>query len=145
MPKKRTTKPAGFDDRDEVTFPAKLEVHEHCFIQGPRARFAGARVVHSHEGGDVPHQHPDTGPACYVIDKDEWLAATGLRGGGRKKFTKAATGEQLDRVELAEWQRGFDVVVGAPPRGFEGEGAGIAPAARMVLAFGMKANVRRNR
>lgn len=125
----------------------RLEVHEHCFIRGPRSCFAGSergRVVHSHEGGDVPHQHPDTGPASYTIDKDEWLAATGLRGGGRKKFTAKPIGEQIDRVELEDWQREFEVIVGPPPPGFEGEGAGIAPAARMVLAFGMKANVRSN-
>lgn len=128
----------------------KLEVHEHVFITGPRSNGMFDRATqktsshfsHSHEGGDVPHQHADTGPACYVIDKDAWLAATGLRGGGRKKFTKAPTGEQFDRVELADWQRSFEVIVGAPPPGFEGEGAGVAPAARMVLAFGMKANVR---
>lgn len=130
----------------------RLEVHEHVFITGPRSNGMFIRATqkttahfsHSHEGGDVPHKHPDTGPASYTIDKDEWLAATGLRGGGRKKLTKAPTGEQFDRVELEDWQRSFDVIVGPPPPGFEGEGAGIAPAARMVLAFGMKANVRRD-
>lgn len=143
----RKNKPIGFDDRDQVAY---LEVHEHVFITGRRSNGVFVRATqkttsqfsHSHEGGDVPHQHPDTGPACYTIDKDAWLAATGLRGGGRKNFTKAPTGEQLDLVELEERQRSFDVIVGDPPPGFEGEGAGVAPAARMVLAFGLRANVR---
>lgn len=76
-----------------------LEVHEHCIISGPRAYTAGLnKVRHSHADGDRAHSHADTGPASYTIDKDEWAAATGLRGGGRKKFTKRASGEQLGRA-----------------------------------------------
>lgn len=75
-----------------------LEVHRHVFISGPRA---GQTIVHSHEGGHSDpsgagaHTHPDTGPARFTIDADEWARATGLKGGGKKKFTKRATGEQL--------------------------------------------------
>lgn len=132
---------------NRIAAPKKsgLEVHEHCFIRGPRSCFAGTsigRLVHSHEGGDIPHQHPDTGPASYTIDKDDWLRTTGLRGGGRKKFTTKPIGEQFARIELEKWQTEFEVIVWPPPPDFKGQGAGIAPAARMVLAFGMKAKVR---
>jgi hypothetical protein len=121
----------------------RLEVHEHCIISGPRANKTWCnKIVHSHEGGSDSHQHPDTGPASYTIDKDEWLRATGLRGGGRKKFTLSATGEQLPRVELEDWQREFEVIVGPPPPDFSGSGAGIAPVVRMILAFGMTCTVR---
>jgi hypothetical protein len=89
-------------DKIEARGSAHLEVHEHCFIRGNRARYAGtdaSHLVHSHEGGDVPHTHADTGPASYTIDKDEWLRATGLvGGGGRKKFTDEPTGEQFPAI-----------------------------------------------
>lgn len=114
----------------------EFEVHEHCITSGPRAN-RGVRIVHSHPGGNEPHQHAETGPASYTIDKDEWFAATGLRGGGRKKFTKRPTGEQLPIVELEGWQRSFKVVVCDPPAEYIGEGPGIALPARMVLGFGM--------
>jgi len=123
-----------------------FEVHEHIFIRGPRSgghyerngQWSTGSFFHSHEGGDVPHSHPDTGPACYTIDKDEWLRTTGLRGGGRKKFTKEPSGEQMLVVELEKWQTEFEVHFSNPPPDFQGEGAGIAPIARMVLAFGMR-------
>lgn len=73
-----------------------LEVHEHCYIHGPNAHLVGRdKIAHSHVGGDRMHSHDLTGPAAYTIDRDEWLAATGLRGGGRKRFTAAATGPQI--------------------------------------------------
>lgn len=118
----------------------RLEVHEHCFIRGERARFAGlamGKLVHSHEGGDVPHQHPDTGPGSYTIDKDEWMRATGLKGGGKKRFTPKPNGEQPPIVELEDWQKSFEIIVCKPPTEYIGEGPGIAPAARMILGFGM--------
>lgn len=123
-----------------------LEVHEHIFITGPRANgcFIWAQqkttshFSHSHEGGDVPHSHPDTGPACYVIDKDDWFRTTGLHGGGRKVLTAAPSGEQMPRVELEKWQTEFEIIVGPPPKVFIGEGPGIALPARMILACGMK-------
>jgi hypothetical protein len=115
----------------------KLEVHEHSIISGPRSRMS-AKIVHSHEGGDVPHQHPDTGPASYTIDKDDWFRASGgAIGGGRKRFTKEPEGEQLPHVELEEWQKSFEIHYGDPPPGFEGTGGGHLAAARMVLAFKM--------
>lgn len=114
-----------------------LEVHEHCII-GPRARGWNNKIEHSHEGGDVPHTHPDTGPGSYTIDKDEWLRATGLTGGGRKKFTKVPTG--LPFVPRTPEECEFKVVVCDPPApiGFTGEGGGHHAAARVSLAFGLK-------
>lgn len=128
----------------------RLEVHEHSFIEGPRSRYGGRPegcLVHSHPGGDQPHQHPQTGPASYTIDQDDWARTTGLRGGGRKEFTDKPTGEQLPLIELAEWQKSFDVVVLAPKAATDlygphrGAGPGIALPARMALAFGMKFRV----
>lgn len=93
-----------------------LEVHRHAYVRGPNAGWSPCReVVHSHEGGDRPHEHPDTGPATYTIDKDEWLRATGLIGGGRKKFTKKPTGPQLAIVDLEDWQRSYDLIIIGPP------------------------------
>jgi hypothetical protein len=123
--------------------PGKLEVHEHAFVRGPRSRRAGTHhFVHSHEGGDVPHQHPDTGPARYTIDKDGWLRETGLRGGGRKKFTVRPTGEQFPRLELEPWQTEFEIAaqprVKTKPGEQVFEGPGIALPLRMILGFRMK-------
>lgn len=126
----------------------RLEVHSHTFVSGPRANgpFVAATqrttstFDHSHEGGDVPHTHPDTGPACYVIDKDEW-ARLGYVGGGRKKFTAQPTGEQMPAEPLSEEERTFDVVVCDPPPGFEGTGGGEIAAHRMMQAFGLKPRV----
>jgi hypothetical protein len=116
----------------------RLEVHEHCFIHGARARHVGSKLVHSHAGGDVPHKHPDTGPGSYTIDKDEWARVTGLKGGGRKRFTPRPSGEQFPNVELEDWQKSFEIIVCSPPPRFDGfEGPDIAPAVRMILAFGM--------
>ena len=123
----------------------KLEVHEHCFIHGPRANGWAYKFEHSHEGGEVPHTHPDTGPSSYTIDKDEWFARTGLRGGGRKNFTKAPTGEQFAvSVPRTVEEQTIEVIVCDPPKGaqFENvEGGGHHAAARMVMAFGMIARV----
>jgi len=131
----------------------RLEVHEHSYVSGPRARggygrdgkWLQSKFAHSHEGGDRRHRHPETGPAAYTIDKDEWFRTTGLRGGGRKTFTFDPTGEQLPIVELDEDEHSFEVIVMNPsaPPGFIGEGGGFAAAARMVLQFGLKARVRR--
>lgn len=119
----------------------RLEVHEHSFISGGRH----GRVAHSHEGGNVPHQHEHTGPASYTIDKDDWHRATGLRGGGRKKFTAKPTGEQFPIRDLEDWQKSFEVVVVGPPSPHIGTGPGIAPAVRMIKQFGMTARVRDDR
>lgn len=113
-----------------------FEVHEHCIISGTRAN-RGMRIVHSHDGGSEPHQHEHAGPASYTIDRDDWLRATGMQGGGRKQFTKAPDGEQLAIVELEDWQRTFEVHVGTPPPGFEGTGGGMVTASRMILGSRM--------
>lgn len=128
-----------------------LEVHTHSFVSGlranggcysPRGVWLLSTFSHSHADGDRAHQHPNTGPASYTIDKDEWARATGLRGGGRKTFTAKPTGEQLPRVELKAWQTSFEVIVVVPRQSENGAGPGIAPAVRMIQQFGMTANVK---
>lgn len=118
----------------------KLEVHEHCIISGPNANKTWLnRITHSHEGGDQPHGHDDgthrTGPGAYTIDKDEWLARTGLKGGGRKKFTSKPTGPQMPLVPREPSQIKV-VIVGdggaAAARGCTGPG--VATVDRIVLA-----------
>lgn len=120
-----------------------LEVHEHSFIRGPRAMHLG-RVAHSHEGGDVPHSHPDTGPATFTIDKDEWFKKTGLRGGGRKRFTAKPTGVQLEIIPREPGEDDFDIIIvtkpGEPIPDLEGSAVGLT-AERLRLAHG--ARVRR--
>ncbi|HEY3495343.1 MAG TPA: hypothetical protein VGK73_11680 [Polyangiaceae bacterium] len=120
----------------------KLEVHEHCYVTGPNAHNSVRyKFEHSHEGGDVPHVHEDsvhrTGPGCYTIDKDDWFRRTGLRGGGRKKFTSKPSGVQLPVVRV-DPPKIRVVIVGdagaAAARGCEGPGAD--PIHRMQLAFG---------
>lgn len=127
-----------------------FEVHTHHFISGPRANggcysptgtWMLSKFSHSHEGGDKPHQHPQTGPAAYTIDKDDWFRSTGLRGGGRKKFTVKPSGEQMPIRELEDWQKSFEIIVCDPPKDYIGEGPGIGPAARMTLTFRMSAHV----
>jgi hypothetical protein len=89
----------------------RLEVHDHSYVAGPRSGDpATSRFSHAHQRGDQPHQHPDTGPAAYTIDRDEWYAATGLHGGGRRAFVRRPTGTRLERVELQDWQRRLTVV-----------------------------------
>jgi hypothetical protein len=126
--------------------PKPFEVHEHCYISGPRAnggcydrsgKWQIGKFSHSHEGGSVPHKHPQTGPSVYTIDKDDWFRSTGLRGGGRKKFTAKPTGEQLPWKELEHWQKSFQIIIGPRTPETRGEGPGIALPARMVLTFGM--------
>lgn len=134
----------------------KFEVHEHAFVSGPRR---GGKLVHSHEGGNfTPHEHPNTGPGCYTIDKHEWAQKTGLRGGGTKKFTAKPSGEQLPTIPRAPAI--FDVFVMDSALhasrvdgklhgehecdGKEGCGAisaGTATAERMQLGFGLSARV----
>lgn len=121
----------------EIPEPSKLEVHEHCIVSGPRAN-GGEHIVHSHEGGDIPHQHPHTGPASYTIDKDDWARMTGgVEGGSRKRFTPKPEGEQLPIVDLEDWQKTFEIHYGNPPAGFNGTGGGHLTAARMVLGCKM--------
>lgn len=117
---------------------AALEVHEHSYVRGPNAnRTDRYKFSHSHEGGDKRHQHPDTGPAAYTIDKDEWRAKTGLIGGGRKSFTVNSTGVQLPIVELEDWQQSFDIVIVPPSVEPAGSGPGVALPLRLALGHGM--------
>jgi hypothetical protein len=121
----------------------KLEVHEHWYITGPNAN-RGVHLVHAHEGGDQPHEHADetqrTGPGAYTIDKDAWLRATGLTGGGRKKFVAQPVGTQLPIVAIEPPR--IDVVIvgdGGASAARGGTGPGLSPVSRMEL--GMKARV----
>lgn len=96
----------------------RLEVHEHSYISGPNARWTPTRnVEHSHWAGGQGHLHPEVGPATFTIDKDEWYAATGLVGGGRKQFSRKPKGEQLPWMPPEE--RTFKVVF--VDRGFTSE------------------------
>lgn len=70
--------------------PPRLEVHEHSRIHD-----GGGRVNHSHADGAPGHHHFGTGPATFTIDKDDWQQQTGLKGGGRKRFTTRPVGPQL--------------------------------------------------
>jgi hypothetical protein len=116
----------------------RLEVHEHCIISGPLRGLIGRnKFSHSHAGGDAYHLHPDTGPGSYTIDKDEWLYSTGLKGGGRKKFTVRPSGEQFPLVEPKDGEDSFQIIVGKPMPVFQGEGPGVALPMRMVLASKM--------
>jgi hypothetical protein len=125
-----------------------FEVHEHCFIRGPRANRTGSgwppgtgqQFAHSHEGGDVPHTHPDCGPACYMISRNGWLTAGGIRP-GKRKLTRRPTGEQFPLIETDAPV--FAVIIGDPPAppGWVGTGGGMFAAERMIVAFQAKAIV----
>lgn len=114
----------------------RLEIHEHSFIVGKRGS-----LTHSHDGGGSPHKHVDgaiqTGPACYTIDKGDWLRSTGCTGGGRKEFTSKPTGPQLPLVVTEPSQiRVFIVGDGGASVAGEGcVGPGELPVARMVHRF----------
>lgn len=125
----------------------KLEVHAHSYVAS--ARPAGVPLWeqgfdHAHGDGNDPHQHEFVGPASYTIDKDEWFATTGMRGGGRKKFAQRPKGPQFPRVELDDHQRRFTVVF-VPISAADVRVSGMAPVgkgggaavARMALTFGM--------
>lgn len=115
----------------------KLEIHEHSFISGPNANGPNSKFSHSHSGGNIPHEHPETGPSCYTIDKDEWRKATGLRGGGRKKFTAEPTGKQMEWIPLTHEQSHFTVHADGVSTIHEIGGAIGFTANRMVQQFGM--------
>lgn len=127
----------------------RLEVHRHSIISGPRN---GQTIEHSHEG-PLGHQHEHCGPATYTICRDEWYRATGLKGGGVKKYTAKPKGEQLPLVDLEEW-KSFRIVTDlsgmqancpgcarCPACGDNHKapmGGGLATAVRMVKQFGIK-------
>jgi hypothetical protein len=105
----------------------KFQVHEHTVLN---SHFSPApRVVHSHEGGEQPHQHPNCGPAFY--------------GYRVAKFSAKPKGEALPWVDLEGWQRSFEIhYMGASPSegepGFIGNGPGTLPAERMIHGFKMR-------
>lgn len=82
-----------------------LRVHEHAFIGGPRAHRSGKGwpegmgpdLVHSHEGGDLPHSHPDTGPASFTL--------------GKPQMTARPNGDQLPYIKTDPKDLVFDVFV----------------------------------
>lgn len=88
-----------------------LELHGHYFISGPNAGTPRSRFEHSHDESSTPHTHPDTGPSAFTIDQDEWFAATGLKGGARKKFTSRPTGEQFSFIPRTAEEQTFLVIV----------------------------------
>jgi hypothetical protein len=128
-----------------------LEVHEHLICGGPFAhgglydrtgKWDNGRIVHSHSGGEIPHTHPGTGPASYTIDKNEWQKATGLRGGGRKKFTAKPSGQQMPLVARTEEENTFELILCKPTPPEWGLGPGIALPARMIFGSRLKWIVR---
>jgi len=136
-----------------INFP-DFEVHEHSFVSGPRVgghyeadgKWHTGSFAHSHEGGSEPHAHPQTGPASYTIDKDEWHRATGIPvGGGRRQYTRTPTGEQMPWVELEDWQKHFEVIIAGDPKPELGEGPGIALPERIAQTFRMSYTVRDER
>jgi hypothetical protein len=133
---------AGSRYPKEAPVVARLEIHRHANIH------RSGEIIHSHDEGARPHQHAGYGPATYTIDKDEWARATGLKGGGRKKFSAAPTGQQLPIVELESWQRSFEIIVDEESlarfhRQHPGAtGGGEMTAARMILGSRMTATVK---
>lgn len=131
---------------------ARLEVHSHSYVGDERGAYVVRVITHSHEGGDVPHQHGNFGPATYTIDSDAWFAATGQRGGGKKRFTVKPSGPQLPLAELEEWQKRFTIIIGEPvtkcPACGDEHGAagGALPTThRMIQAFRMAPRIARRR
>lgn len=103
------------------------QVHEHCVLNSHRS--PTPKIVHAHDGGEMPHQHPNCGPAFY-----------GYRA---PKFSAKPKGEQLPWVDLEDWQRSFEIhYCGASPSkgepGYIGEGPGLLPVERMIHGFKMR-------
>lgn len=113
----------------------QLELHEHHYIVGRHGSFA-----HAHEGGDKPHEHIEgtvrTGPACYTIDRRDWLRATGSIGGSEKKFAAKPTGPQMPFI-AAEPSKIRIHIVGDGGASVAGdcEGPGVLPVAMIMLRF----------
>ncbi len=103
-------------------------MHEHTVLNTHRS--PAPKIVHAHEGGDQPHQHPDCGPAFY--------------GYRKPTFRGKPTGEQRPWKDLEDWQRSFEIHVVGPPTpskgqpGYVGEGPGLLPVERMVHGFKMR-------
>ena len=110
-----------------------FEQHTHAVITGPRR---GLDIEHSHDGGSRGHRHPDTGPGMFVIDAAQWETETGMKGGGRKVFTRKPAGEQLEYVERDPSEARFTVVFGKSALGVA-RGPASPAVARMALSFDM--------
>ncbi len=107
-----------------------FQMHEHCVLN---SRWSPTpRIVHSHEGGERPHQHPDCGPAFYGHLRQ------------RDTFSAKPKGEQRPWLDLEDWQTSFEIHVVGPPSpkkgqpGYIGEGPGLLPVQRMVRGFKMR-------
>lgn len=81
-----------------------FEVHQHCFVSGPRSgggyrngKWDDGKIAHSHPGGNIPHTHPNTGPSFY--------------GYGKPRTTKRPNGEQFEMIARAEEENTFTLVV----------------------------------
>jgi hypothetical protein len=81
-----------------------FELHEHWFISGPRSHagyrngvWADTKLIHSHQGGSIPHTHPDTGPSFF--------------GYRKPKTTKKPKGEQLELIPRTEEENTFELIV----------------------------------
>lgn len=80
-----------------------LVVHQHAFVTGPRVgghyekgEWCTGELRHSHPGGDVPHEHPETGPSY---------------GYRTAKFTAKPIGEQFELVPLSEEDQSFELII----------------------------------
>jgi hypothetical protein len=136
---KRTPKQTGTLEVHTHSFTSGQRVGGHYECNGHQTTWHTGSITHSHEGGNVAHSHEDMGPACYTIDKDEWYRSTGLRGGGRKKFTVKPSGEQFPITELEDWQKSFAVIICEPTAakgesGYMGEGPGEALPLRVAYS-----------
>lgn len=135
-----------------------MMVHSHCYVSGKLAHgcyrngewFTGT-FTHTHEGGDVPHTHPQTGPSFF-----------GHRG--VRKYAKKIQGEQFsETIPLTEEENTFELIVtdsailsvpvpfgekvpGLVPIGNTPiEALGFPAAERMINGFGMKCIIRDER
>lgn len=128
----------------------EYEVHEHCFVSGPRSgggyrngKWDNGKIKHSHPGGSTPHTHPNTGPSFF--------------GHGKGKFTKRPNGEQFEVIPRTEEENTFDLVITDSARYFNEKNehvlVGDMPIENMRMfaaetmkgAFRMKCNVRDER
>lgn len=135
---------------------AKLEMHSHCFVTGPRSKdgyrngvWTKSEFSHSHADGGIPHRHPDTGPAFF--------------GHRKPKLTAKPNGEQFEFIRRTEEENTFELIVTdsallSVPRPIGSNLPGLVPigdtplealgfpaADTMMLGFRMKCVVRDER
>jgi len=107
----------------------RYQVHVHSVLNSRRSPVP--KTVHSHEGGDQPHQHPNCGPAFYGYPRQT------------PKFSAKPKGEQRPWQDLEDWQKSFEIHVCDPlpakgKPGYIGEGPGLLPVEVMVKGFKMR-------